>query len=364
MTDVPAPDAVDRILLREAATLLASSRRVAVVDDETGGLAAGAADLLGAAGSVLRIYCDSSAAGRRVLRELARLGVHGEVVPDLAEALAGADLVVLRLPKTLAALADIADTVVQVAAPSVQLLGGGRTKHLSRGMNDVLLGRFDNVRASLGQQNSRVLIASRPTPAPRTAPRRIQRHADLGVTLCASGGVFAGTSVDRGTRFLLGFADQFTSAGDVLDLGCGNGVLGVLAALRSPQAQVTAVDDSRDAIFSTLATAAANGVGERLHVWHTDRIGGAGSCVGPASVDLVLCNPPFHRGTTRDSKAAYTMFSDAAQVLRPGGELWVVFNSHLPYLQTLRRLVGRTIVVGQNPWFTVTCSTRPGASTA
>ena len=196
------------------------------------------------------------------------------------------------------------------------------------------------------------------------APVRGQRHADLGITLCASGGVFADTSVDAGTRFLLSFADQFATAREVLDLGCGNGILGVVTALRSPQVRVAAVDDSRDAVASTRATAAANQVGDRVRVWHTDRVGGVGSDIGPASVDLVLCNPPFHRGTTRDSSAAFAMFADAAQVLRPGGEFWVVFNSHLPYLPTLRRLIGSTTVVGQNPRFTVTRSTRRGASTA
>ena len=42
----------------------------------------------------------------------------------------------------------------------------------------------------------------------------------------------------------------------------------------------------------------------------------------------------------------------------PSGELWMVFNSHLPYLPALRRVVGRTTVAGQNPRFTVTRSVR------
>lgn len=364
MSDVPAPDAVDRILVREAATLLADASRVAVIDDATGALVVGAADLMGAADSAIRAYCDSAGARNRVLEEVTRSGSAATVVTDLAEAVAGAEVVLLRLPKALAALEKIAETVARVAAPSVQLLGGGRIKHLNRGMNEVLLRRFADVHASLGHQKSRVLFASRPTPPPTADLMRTQRHADLGITLTATGEVFAGTSVDRGTGFLLSFADQFPTAAHVLDLGCGNGVLGVVAALRSPSSQVSAVDDSRHAVLSTLATAAANGVADRVRVWHTDRVGTSGSALGPGTVDLVLCNPPFHRGTTRDSSPAYAMFADAAQALQPGGELWVVFNSHLPYLPALRRLVGRTTVIGQNPRFTVTRSTRPAASRA
>jgi len=358
MTDVPAPDAVDRILLHEAASLGAPARQVAVLDDETGALGVGAAEVVGAGDAPVRIYCDSAAAERRVLEEHARSGVTAVTAADLTQAVAGADLVLLRLPKTLAALEVIADAVARAADPSVQLLGGARIKHLNRAMNDVLLSRFASVGASLGQQKSRVLVAAQPKSSPAAIPGRMQWHADLSITLCALGGVFGGTSVDRGTRFLLGFADQFPSAGQVLDLGSGNGVLAVMAARRHPEAQVTAVDDSRDAVRSTLATAAANDVGDRVRVCHTDRLKAAPACVEPGSVDLVLCNPPFHRGTTRDSSAAYAMFADAARVLRPGGELWVVFNSHLPYLPNLRRVVGRTTVVGQNPRFTVTRSTR------
>ncbi len=53
------------------------------------------------------------------------------------------------------------------------------------------------------------------------------------------------------------------------------------------------------------------------------------------------------------------MFADAQRVLRPGGELWVVYNSHLPYLTTLRRTIGRSTVIGQNPKFTVVRSVKP-----
>jgi 16S rRNA (guanine1207-N2)-methyltransferase len=83
------------------------------------------------------------------------------------------------------------------------------------------------------------------------------------------------------------------------------------------------------------------------------------SAVPDASADLVLCNPPFHRGTARDSDVAFAMFADAGRALRPGGELWTVFNTHLPYLRALRRLVGPTRVVAQNPGYLVTRSARP-----
>ena len=52
------------------------------------------------------------------------------------------------------------------------------------------------------------------------------------------------------------------------------------------------------------------------------------------------------------------LFADAARVLRPGGELWCVFNSHLPWRRELERRVGRTVLVAQDRHFTVTRTVR------
>jgi 16S rRNA (guanine1207-N2)-methyltransferase len=146
-------------------------------------------------------------------------------------------------------------------------------------------------------------------------------------------------------------------AHDVVDLGCGTGILAVLFARQHPGAAVRAVDESVAACRSAAATARRNNVAERVTVQQAAGLSG----ITARSVDLVLCNPPFHRGTTRDSDAAFAMFADAGRALRQSGELWTVYNSHLPYLPALRRLVGSTTVVGQSSSYTVTRSRVPAA---
>ena len=54
------------------------------------------------------------------------------------------------------------------------------------------------------------------------------------------------------------------------------------------------------------------------------------------------------------------LFADAARVLRPGGELWTVWNSSLFYRPTLERVVGPTRQVARNAKFTVAASTKRG----
>ena len=105
---------------------------------------------------------------------------------------------------------------------------------------------------------------------------------------------------------------------------------------------------------SATATAAANGLAERVRVFRDD----AAVTVAAGSVDLVVCNPPFHLGAAVVASAADRLFAAAGRVLRPGGELWTVFNSPLPHPAALRRLVGPTRLVDRDRRFSVAVSIR------
>ena len=348
-------DPVDAILLREAGDRPLGRGPLVVLEEQSGALARGLVALRPM--TAVRVHVDSYADAQAVADATAGQDAIG-LVDDLGpELLAGAVLVVMRLPKGLAALDAAAEAVARWADPSVVLLAGGRVKHMSRGMNDVLRQHFGSVRASLGAQKSRVLMASEPHGVDESRYPLTGSDPELGLEIRAYGGAFAGPSVDLGTRFLLSFADSFPpDARRVVDLGCGTGLLAVTAARRLPAAAVIALDTSRAAVQSAAATARANGVQDRVEVRRTHLMTG----VPDRSVDLILCNPPFHRGNSRDSAVAFEMLAEAARTLQPGGELWTVFNSHLPYLRTLRRLVGRTTVLGQNNGYTLTRSVQSG----
>jgi len=158
-----------------------------------------------------------------------------------------------------------------------------------------------------------------------------------------------------GTRFLLGFLERMNpTASTAVDLGCGTGVIAAALARERQWLRVTATDQSAAAVSSAAATAAANGLSARVQVLRDDAM----STQPDASVDLILCNPPFHIGTSVNAGAALRLFDAAGRVLAPGGELWTVFNSHLAYDRALNRAVGSTKVIGRNTKFTVTVSTR------
>ncbi|SDI87760.1 16S rRNA m(2)G 1207 methyltransferase /23S rRNA m(2)G-1835 methyltransferase [Frankineae bacterium MT45] len=363
--DVEAPnlfavDATDRLLLDtelEAISGLAPGELV-VIEDRYGALTLGAAALARATG--IRVHQDGLIAEQALQRNAAAVNLEGSY-RNLAlgeELLSGARVVLLQAPKNLAALREIAELTARYADPSVRLVVGGRVKHLTFTMNEVLGRHFSQVQASLARQKSRLLIASGAIggdpDAPFTYPERVfQPELDLWV--CASGAAFAGTKLDQGTRFLLQFIDNMLpTATSAIDLGCGTGILAAMLALARPDLEVTATDQSAAAVSSTEATAEANGLSERISVIRDDAMG----ALPAASADLIVCNPPFHIGTSVEPRVAERLFAGAGRVLRPGGELWTVYNSHLDYRPLLRKHVGATRLVGQNPKFSVTCSQR------
>ena len=342
-------DQVSRVIMAEADRLgLAGPDRVAVLDDQDGSLLRAAADRW--PGAELSLFCDDLADQRATV---ASAGVTVRVEDELGAATAGAQLCLARLPKSLDALDVRAAAVARHAAPEVVLLAGGRVKHLTRSMNTTLERSFGEVRGSLGLGKARALVAAAPRPdIAEPEPRR----ADVaGLEVVAYGGVFAGAALDPGTRLLLGQADRFPAAEAAIDLGCGTGLIACTLARNLPAARITAIDSSHAAVRSAGATAAANGLADRIEVRRSDGL----TEVPDHAVDLIVCNPPFHRGTAKDSSAALIMIKDAARALRPGGELWLVYNTHLPYRSTLRTVIGRTELITQDQGYLVTRSRRP-----
>lgn len=373
-----AVDASDRLVLAQAAEAIeaAPAGRVVVVGDRFGAMTLGAMALHGARD--VRVHQDPVTGEQALANNAERAGLGAtrtgltdgfHQLPLTPELFTGATVVIGQLPKSLDALREMAQLAATHAHPALTLFLGGRVKHMTHAMNDVLADSFTDVRASLARQKSRVLVAGGPRPhgqAPVTAYPLRQRHLDLDLWVCAHGAAFARTKIDIGTRFLLEFIDRMhPDAGTAVDLGCGTGIIAATVARARPRLRVVATDESSAATSSALATAAANGLAERIQVLRDDAM----SSLPDASVDLIVSNPPFHLGASVHSGASDKLFRAAGRVLRPDGELWTVFNSHLPYRGRLTRAVGPTRIVGQNAKFTVTMSTRsprdrPGESWA
>ena len=369
-----AVDGVDRLLLSEAHGDLRpdpsenapGAGRVVVLDDAFGALTLGAVACGPGASDPegVVVHQDWITSERALDVNADRLGLadtytrHDALTGLDAQLLGRARVVLLRLPKSLDTLTEQVEAIARYAPADVTVYAGGRIKHMTRGMNDVLAASFGDVRASLGRFKSRALVARSPLPSARTQEPTFPRRAhldEIDLDVVSHGGVFSGTRLDIGTRYLLTFLDQMApDAAQAIDVGCGTGILATYLARTRPGLDVLASDQSAAAVASTLATAAANGQHGAVTALRDDAL----STLPDAAADLIVCNPPFHSGTALHTDAAHRMFAAAARVLRPGGELWTVYNSHLLYKRDLARVVGPTTMAGQNPKFTVTRTVR------
>lgn len=336
---------VDRIIVDQSPE---HARKLVLIDSP------GLVEEAGKVAERVSVWCDDLRARRGVPSAL----LVKDLGPDL---FTDADLVWLRLPKSLAGLDEYAELIANNASPDVVVIAGGRVKHMTHSMNEVLATHFGQVNASLGQQKCRVLRAALPFRAEPTWPRA-KEHRTLGITVVAHGETFAGNKIDPGTALMIKHLSQVPD-GELLDLGSGNGVLATLLARQLGEhdhpgtpgkARVHAVDVSWAAWDATRATARFN----RLRV--DGRLAANLDDFATASLDAIVCNPPFHRGVAKDSEPAMSMFEDAARVLRPGGEFWCVYNSHLPWKAKLTELIGTTRVIEQNTGYTLTLSVRRG----
>ena len=260
------------------------------------------------------------------------------------------DWVLIRVPKTLALLEEQLIRLHGQLAPGARVIAGAMLKHLPRAAGDLLERYIGPVQASLAVKKARLLSAT-PTAKPAVVspypsrytleqpPLQLLNHANL---FCREG-------LDIGTRAFLPHLPKSLAARRVADLGCGNGVLGIAHALANPQDELTLVVESYMAVQSAAENWRA-ALGERPV---TVRAGDGLAERAAESLDLVLCNPPFHQQQVVGDFLAWRMFTQARAALVTGGELWIVGNRHLGYHGKLKRLFRGVEQVAATPKFVV-----------
>ncbi|MGW3989421.1 methyltransferase [Streptomyces sp. NPDC004830] len=265
------------------------------------------------------------------------------------------DVLLVRVPKSLALLEDQLLRLAPAVHAGTVVVGTGMVKEIHTSTLRLFERILGPTRTSLAEQKARLIFCT-PDPAlerpagpwPHVYALPDDAGPVAGRTVVNHAGVFCADRLDIGTRFFLRHLPP-GRGGRVVDLGCGNGVVGTAVALADPGAEVLFVDESFQAVASAEATYRANGVPGRAEF----RVGDGLAGVASGSVDLVLNNPPFHSHQATTDATARRMFTGARRALRPGGELWVVGNRHLGYHVTLRRLFGNSTLVASDPKFVV-----------
>lgn len=348
-------DAADEYLLTQLhEQQLPAGSRVLILNDSFGALACALAQQAEVTSSG-----DSHLAHLALEKNLQRNGLATDSVifVPASEAVQGPfDRVLIRVPKTLALLEEQLIRLHGQLAPGAQVIAAAMIKHLPRAAGDLLEKYIGPVQASLAVKKARLLTATPVEKAVPVSPYPTRYRLDQpAIELLNHANLFCREDLDIGTRAFLPHLPRALGNLRVADLGCGNGVLGIVYALGNPQAQLTLVDESYMAVQSARENWQAI-LGDRP----ADIRAGDGLAEQPMdSLDLVLCNPPFHQQQVVGDFLAWRMFTQAKTALAKGGELWIVGNRHLGYHLKLKRLFGKVEQVAATPKFVILRAIKP-----
>ena len=162
--------------------------------------------------------------------------------------------------------------------------------------------------------------------------------------LATQPGVFAHRGIDAGTRLLIE-AMRVSPTARVLDLGCGYGAIGIVAAKLATKGHVVLVDSDIRATRLAQRNLALNGV-TNAEVLLGD---GVHDLPPKARFDVVACNPPTHGGR----EVLDELVAGAYRVLRPRGQLYIVINRLLSLRREVESVFGSAVTVARSKGYVV-----------
>lgn len=261
-------------------------------------------------------------------------------------------LVVLRLPKQLAMLEhQLISLKPQLSAGAI-VLTAGMDKHTPPEVARLLSEIIGSTERKPGVKKAHLFVSHNDHNWSGASPYPSSYYCEaLNADLISHANVFSRDQLDIGARLMLESFTQLPSADSVVDLACGNGVLGIAAARQLRPGTLTLLDESHMAVSSaeTNARALLDGLSIDIRVNHGDGF----QLYEGHKPELILCNPPFHHNFVVDEYVGQRLISDAASRLEAGGKLWLVANRHLPYRKQLRSLFAAVREVAGNGKFVI-----------
>jgi 16S rRNA (guanine1207-N2)-methyltransferase len=174
---------------------------------------------------------------------------------------------------------------------------------------------------------------------------------DSELNLFSKPGVYGWKKIDIGSALL---AEQLPAVIEslaqrpqkLLDLGCGYGYLSVVAKQLLPDARIVASDNNLTALIPC---------SKNFEVHHIDGEINADDCGNSLteSFDLVLCNPPFHKGFNVHGDMTLQFLQSAKARLKPGAVALFVVNQFIGLEQRAKPLFGSCTALAERGGFKV-----------
>lgn len=165
-------------------------------------------------------------------------------------------------------------------------------------------------------------------------------------------GVFSKGGVDFGSRLLIEHFKEPQIEGDILDLGCGYGPIGIALASKHKNRHVILSDVNERALLLATQNKKLN-LTDNISVINSNGL----SEIMNQALAAIVTNPPIRAG----KKVIYEMFRNSRKVLREKGQLWVVIQKKqgAPSAKTeLQRIFGDVTIVSRNKGYYILRATK------
>ncbi len=279
-----------------------------------------------------------------------------QLLDSLQQPTESLDVVLIKVPKSLSMLEEQLHRIRPFITKNTVIIGAAMAKGIHTSTLKLFEKLIGTTTTSLAVKKARLIFAKldielpaveNPYPLIMTLENCGFAHTQFELSNHAN--VFSREKLDIGTRFFLQNLPTEIPGNRIIDLGCGNGVVGLMAAERFPAAELTFVDESFMAVDSARINFQRAFPEREARFKATDCLHG----IPKNSTDLILNNPPFHQNNVVGDFIAQQMFRESKQVLKQGGELWVIGNRHLGYHMALKRLFGNCTTVASNKKFVI-----------
>ena len=131
--------------------------------------------------------------------------------------------------------------------------------------------------------------------------------------------VFSKKNLDFGSRLMIETVldDMDNEDGELLDMGCGYGPVGIIIGKNNPKLEITFADVNNRALNLTKRNINDNGVTNKFEVVESDVYGNIDK-----NYDYILTNPPIRAG----KKIVHKILEESIEHLNKNGVLYVVIQ--------------------------------------
>lgn len=357
-------DAADEYLLNhiKAEQLISANARVLIFNDSFGALTTHFCSPEVFVNSDLKkadVYCvnDSFISSQGIAYNITQNQLANENITQLncLDSLPeNIDVILFKIPKSKSLLIDQLIKIKNNVGNNTVFIAADRAKEIHSSTVKLFEKYLGTTKTSLAVKKARLVFCQLDQPQAHKSPFPTvwslpNKALNRDFSISNHANVYSREKLDIGARYFIEHLPTVEKNSQVIDLGCGNGVIGLTILARQPSAQVQFIDESHMAV-----TSAQMNINKNLPDLAAQCQFHLNDClthIESNSVDLILCNPPFHQQTATTDHIAWQMFKDSHRVLKKGGELRIIGNRQLAYHIKLKRIFGNEKLIASNDKF-------------